>query len=115
MGLQSPDPVLLAAHDGQAVTTAGGLVIDGSVDDPGPPPVSTPTEDGDADGVVNEVDPALVDHLEVYLLNYCKPGTYIQNDYTEKGFADMAILSRHQGMHALTRLRKGAIQTARLL
>lgn len=89
MGLESPDPVLLAAHNGQTVTTAGGLVIDGSVDDPGPPPVSSPSEDGDGDGVVNEIDPALVDHLEVYLLNYFKPGTYIQNEYTEEGFRAM--------------------------
>lgn len=89
MGLESPDPVLLAAHRGQTVTTAGGLVIDGSLDDPGPPPVSSPAEDGDGDGVVNEIDPALVDYLEVYLLNYFKPGTYEQGHRTRVGFRRM--------------------------
>lgn len=89
MGLESPDPMLLAAHDGQTVVTAGGLVIDGSVDDPGPPPVSDPSEDSDGDGVVNEIDPALVDHLEVYLLNYFKPGTYRQDNLTKVGFMKM--------------------------
>ena len=33
-------------------------------------------EDGDDDGVVDEVDPALVDYLEFYLLNYFRPGRY---------------------------------------
>ena len=34
----------------------------------------SPTDDGDGDGVVNEIDPALIDHMEFYLLNYFKPG-----------------------------------------
>jgi CxxC motif-containing protein (DUF1111 family) len=33
----------------------------------------------------NEIDPALVDHLEFYLLNYFKPGHGQQNDATEEG------------------------------
>jgi hypothetical protein len=33
----------------------------------------------------NEIDPALVDHLEFYLLNYFKPGHGQQNDASEEG------------------------------
>jgi CxxC motif-containing protein (DUF1111 family) len=33
----------------------------------------------------NEIDPALVDHLEFYLLNYFKPALYQQTPSTERG------------------------------
>lgn len=89
MGLETFDPVLIAAHHEQTVTTAGGLVIDGSLDDPGAPPVSSHGEDGDGDGVVGEIDASLVDHLEVYLLNYFKPAIYEQNHLTRVGFEKM--------------------------
>jgi Di-haem oxidoreductase, putative peroxidase len=77
MGLETPDPDLLAASQGERVVTPSGIVIDGAQDEIDPPPVSTPKEDRDKDGVTNEVDPALVDDLEFYLLNYFKPGRYI--------------------------------------
>ena len=77
MGLETPDPDLLAASQEERVVTPSGMVIDGAHDEIDPPPVSTPEEDGDSDGVTHELDPALVDHLEFYLLNYFKPGRYI--------------------------------------
>lgn len=40
------------------------------------PPVCDSDADPDKDGVVNEIDPAIIDHLEFYLLNYFKPGQY---------------------------------------
>jgi CxxC motif-containing protein (DUF1111 family) len=35
--------------------------------------VSSPTQDGDGDGVVNEIPTSVVDHMEFYLLHYFKP------------------------------------------
>jgi len=48
--------------------------------------VSSPTEDGDGDGVVNEIDPVLIDYMEFYLLNYFKPGLGQQTATTARGF-----------------------------
>jgi CxxC motif-containing protein (DUF1111 family) len=76
MGLEAADPDLLAASYGGRVVTPAGMVLDGALDTLDPPPVSSPSEDGDGDGVVDEVDPALVDYLEFYLLNYFRPGRY---------------------------------------
>jgi hypothetical protein len=68
MGLEaSSDPDLLTASAGGRVVTPSGMVLDGSKDKISAPPAP------DADNG-NEVDPALVDHLEFYLLNYFKPG-----------------------------------------
>jgi hypothetical protein len=47
------------------------MVLDGSQDKTSPPPAPDP-ENG------NEVDPATVDHLEFYLLNYFKAAHYEQ-------------------------------------
>jgi Di-haem oxidoreductase, putative peroxidase len=85
MGLQSPDPDLLAAFGGATVVTPSGMILDGSKDVIDAPPTSSPTADPDQDGVVNEIDPALVDHFEFYLLNYFKPGIGAQTPDTEKG------------------------------
>jgi hypothetical protein len=85
MGLQAPDPDLLAASAGLGVVTPSGMVLDGSTDTFSPPPAASPTADPDGDGVVNEIDPAIVDHLEFYLLNYFKPGVGSQTPDTEKG------------------------------
>jgi hypothetical protein len=78
MGLESPDPVLCHAtapyHPGQT-TSPSGMVLDAELDKIKRPPVCQANEDGDGDGVVNEIDPALVDHMEFYLLNYLKPGS----------------------------------------
>jgi len=80
MGLETFDPVLAAAAAGGRVETAAGMVLDGSLDQIDAPPVSGPAADSDADGVVDEIDPALIDHLEFYLLNYFKPGSYLTPD-----------------------------------
>ena len=49
------------------------------------PPVCDVAEDADNDGVVNEIDPALIDHLEFYLLNYFKPGQYQVTRQAKRG------------------------------
>jgi hypothetical protein len=85
MGLESPDPDLFNASRGSRVQTPAGLVLDGDLDDIPPPPVSSRSQDGDGDGVVNEADAALVDHLEFYLLNYFKPALYRQDSTTAAG------------------------------
>ena len=81
MGIEGADPDLLAAANGGVVTTPAGMVLDGTKDDIEAPPVSSTSEDGDGDGVTNELDVALVDHMEFYLLNYFKPARgKIDND-----------------------------------
>jgi len=81
MGLEaSADPDLLAASKGGRVVTPSGMVLDGSKDTISPPPAPD-AQNG------NEIDPALVDHLEFYLLNYFKPAHYQQTATTERGRA----------------------------
>jgi hypothetical protein len=63
MGLQVIDPDLAAADAGQRVITPAGMVLDGATDDIEAPP-----------GGPGELDPAVVDFLEFYLLNYFKAG-----------------------------------------
>ena len=79
MGLEaSSDPDLMAASAGGRVVTPSGMVLDGSKDKISAPPAPD-AQNG------NEIDPALVDHLEFYLLNYFKPAHYQQTDTTERG------------------------------
>jgi di-heme oxidoreductase (putative peroxidase) len=79
MGLSaSSDPDLLAASAGGRVVTPAGMVLDGSKDKISAPPAPDPNNG-------NEIDPALVDHLEFYLLNYFKPGHGQSNNVTERG------------------------------
>jgi hypothetical protein len=79
MGLEaSSDPDLTIASAGGRAVTPAGMVLDGSLDTISAPPAPD-TQNG------NEVDPALVDHLEFYLLNYFKPGHSQQNDAVETG------------------------------
>lgn len=81
MGLEdSSDPDLLAASNGGRVVTPSGMVLDGSKDKISPPPAPD-AQNG------NEIDPALVDHLEFYLLNYFKPAHYQQTATTQRGRA----------------------------
>jgi CxxC motif-containing protein (DUF1111 family) len=54
------------------------MVLDGSKDKISPPANPDPVNG-------NEVDPAIVDHLEFYLLNYFKPGHDVQNSFTDHG------------------------------
>ena len=101
MGLQSPDPVLCAATDPntpQLVVSSSGFVFDPDTDAFERPPVCDASEDGDGDGVVNEIDPALVDHIEFYLLNYFKPGQSEVTAFVTRGlkaFQDIGCANCH--------------------
>ena len=92
MGLQAFDPCLAEAAAGGACTTPAGMELDGALDTIKAPPVGDPNEDGDGDGVVQEIDPALVDHLEFYLLNYFKPATGERRRRERRGFEIMAAI-----------------------
>ncbi len=88
MGLQATDPVLCAVTDRVkpvAMTSPSGFVFDPVLDNFERPPVCDASGDGDGDGVVNEIAPALVDHLEFYLLNYFKPGRYKETSASREG------------------------------
>ena len=81
MGLEaSTDPDLLIASAGGRVVTPSGMVLDGSKDK-----ISPPSPPDAQNG--NEIDPALVDHLEFYLLNYFKPAHGQQTATTDHGRA----------------------------
>ncbi len=92
MGLEaSADPDLLTASAGGRVVTPSGMVLDGAKDKVSAPPAPD-AENG------NEVDPALVDHLEFYLLNYFKPGHGEPSQTAEHGrkvFARLGCESCH--------------------
>lgn len=79
MGLETNDPDLAAASAGGKVVTPSGMVLDGSKDKISAPPAP------DAQTGKFEIDPALVDHLEFYLLNYFKPAVLKQDETTERG------------------------------
>jgi hypothetical protein len=85
MGLEAVDPDLLAASQGGRVVTPAGMVLDGALDRVEAPAVEHPWDDGDGDGVAGEVPESIVDHLEFYLLNYFKPGTYRETPTTRLG------------------------------
>ncbi|MGI8997975.1 MAG: di-heme oxidoredictase family protein [Pyrinomonadaceae bacterium] len=85
MGMQAVDPELLSAHHGARITTPSGMVLDGAQDQVKAPPTGEPAADLDHDGVTNEIPTSLVDFMEFYLLNYFKPATYQQTDFTERG------------------------------
>ncbi len=92
MGLEaSADPDLLQASTGGRVVTPSGMVLDGSKDKISPPPAPDASNG-------NEIDPALVDHLEFYLLNYFKPGHGQSTPITDRGrrlFKSAGCLSCH--------------------
>jgi CxxC motif-containing protein (DUF1111 family) len=77
MGLQVSDPDLAAAGAGARVITPSGMVLDGGTDDIEGPPGGS------------ELDPAVVDYLEFYLLNYFKPGRGEQTHAVRRGQATM--------------------------
>jgi len=79
MGLETNDPDLAVASAGGKVVTPAGMVLDGSKDK-----ISGPSP---ADALTGhfEIDPAVVDHLEFYLLNYFKPAVLKQDETTERG------------------------------
>jgi CxxC motif-containing protein (DUF1111 family) len=74
MGLQVADPDLAAAAAGARVTTPAGMILDGSTDSVEAPPAGP-----------GELDPAVVDYLEFYLLNYFKAGRGEETHATRRG------------------------------
>jgi len=92
LGMQAADPVVCAASDpthAVAVTTPGGLVLDPALDTIGRPATCSATDDVDHDLVTNEIDPALIDYMETYLLNYFRPGTGKETARSAQGRALM--------------------------
>jgi hypothetical protein len=81
MGLEVNDPDLAAASAGQKVTTPAGMLLNGRQDKVSAPPPP------DAVSGQYELDPAIVDHLEFYLLNYFKPAVGKQDATTSLGRA----------------------------
>ncbi|HSD66803.1 MAG TPA: di-heme oxidoredictase family protein, partial [Vicinamibacteria bacterium] len=75
------------------------------------PPTADPTADPDGDGVANEVPTSLVDHLEFYLLNYFKPGTYLRDREAMRGgqlLARIGCTSCHRSSLRVDRDRRVA-------
>jgi hypothetical protein len=87
MGMQAADPDLLAASQGQDVTTPSGMLLSGSIDAIEAPRAVSVTDDPDLDGVVDEIPASLVDYMEFYLLNYFKPAVEQQTAQTQAGLA----------------------------
>jgi len=85
MGLQAVDPLTLQAKAGGRVVTPTGMVLDGSTDLVQAGLAANATVDPDNDGKTNEIPTSLVDHMEFYLFNYFKPGTYRQTSLTQQG------------------------------
>jgi hypothetical protein len=105
VGLEVNDPDLAAATAGQKVTTPAGMVLDGTQDKISPPPAP------DAQSGQFEIDPAIVDHLEFYLLNYFKPGLGKQDGTTELGrtvFNRIGCASCHMANLQINRDRRVA-------
>ncbi len=110
MGLEaSSDPDIVAASSGARVVTPSGMVLNGAQDKISPPPAP----DGQNG---NEIDPAIVDHLEFYLLNYFKPAHSQQNTATTWGrfvFAKIGCASCHVANLVVSRDRRVAdVETA---
>lgn len=81
MGLEVNDPDLAQASAGARVVTPSGMVLDGTQDKIIAPPAP------DAQSGQYELDPAIVDYLEFYLLNYFKPALGRQDRSTALGRA----------------------------
>jgi di-heme oxidoreductase (putative peroxidase) len=79
MGIEVNDPDLAAASSGKKVVTPSGMVLDGTQDalSAPPPPDGTSGQ--------YELDPAAVDDMEFYLLNYFTPAIGKQDATTELG------------------------------
>jgi hypothetical protein len=75
MGLQVADPDLAAADAGRRVVTPSGMVLDGTTDNVEAPPTTG----------LGELDAAVVDFLEFYLLNYFKPARGEVTHEADKG------------------------------
>lgn len=85
MGIHAFDPDLTTASTGGKVTTPSGMVLDGATDKIQPSTAKTKSDMPEMGGAASEIDYAVVDYLEFYLLNYFKPATYKQTETTLKG------------------------------
>ena len=88
MGLEAFDPILCDVTDPNAPQkriSPAGFEFDPTQDRFERPPVCDAMQDGDGDGARNEIDTALIDHMEFYLLNYFKPGLGRQTPRTLAG------------------------------
>jgi hypothetical protein len=92
MGLEAFDPDLCDATDPispVAIVTPSGMSLDPDLDVIERPRACATFLDPDEDGVINELDVALVDYLEFFLLNSFPPALARQDSRTRKGFRDM--------------------------
>ena len=111
MGLQAVDNLTAAGAAGQRVVTPTGMVLNGATDQVKRSLVSSPAEDNDRDGVVNEIPQSLVDFMEFYLFNYFKPGQYLHTNDGQIGqnlLASMGCISCHIPNMVVTRDRRVA-------
>jgi hypothetical protein len=81
LGLPVADPDLAAASAGGRVATPAGMLLDGARDQIEAPPVAPSARKGHP----APLDPAVVDFLEFYLLNYFKAGSYEDTLATSHG------------------------------
>jgi hypothetical protein len=98
MGLDAADPDLAKAGAKEQVVTPSGMVLDGRLDRIEPAPIPNPVFERDGNVSGSEIPTALVDHLEFYLLNYFKPGTYKLSEATRTGlreFGEIGCASCH--------------------
>jgi hypothetical protein len=92
MGLQSIDTVLCAVTNPvnpQRIVSPAGFVFDPALDTFERPSACGNSTDPDGDGITNEIDTALVDHMEFYFLNYFKPGQYQVTQRATEGLGIM--------------------------
>jgi CxxC motif-containing protein (DUF1111 family) len=75
-----------------ATESIAGFKYDPALDEfERPPACAEEGPDPDNDGKSNEIDPALVDYVEFYLLNYFKPGQY---RVTPRATAGLTLMQR---------------------
>ncbi len=98
MGMHPVDPDLLAASRGSVVKSPSGMVLNGGLDRLSPPIAQSVNDDPDNDNVTNEIDTALIDHMEFYFLNYFRPATHRRTylvKYGERVFKNIGCASCH--------------------
>ncbi len=86
MGFQCWDPDFTAAATNHSrMTTPAGMVLDGKADSLEPPPDPDPSKVQSGQLPRNQMATAVVDYLELYLLNYFKPALYEQTPAVKQG------------------------------
>lgn len=109
MGMQAVDPDTLVASLGSFVTTPSGMELNGKEDVFQGPPVQNPQQDGDGDGVANEIPTSIVDFEEHYLLNYFLAARGEITDAVDKGrdnFKEVGCTSCHVSNFQIDRDRR---------